>query len=567
MSNKQLARRVLLTIFAGFSCAFFVPADDEFVPRHVDIPTFKTLSQGPWRYVPVQEKQFWFSLGGGENSEVHRKSVEQGKIADIGPIGTGVGEWEYSFHHIKPGEADGAGYIHHGGYPTPPATRAEAAAVVRAYYEKLVADARAKATPEEQKLFESFNGHHCYQHYACEWGCDVVGSEVGENINSTQAHIAFTRGAARQYGKPWLIDFSSWYGPSMYDEDPRKTWGDNSGPDHGHSVSLHLRTYYAAYVAGANVVVAEAGWLNFFKSQEPGSDGTLPLSRLGEAGRNFYAFTQRHPDRGVPYTPIALLFDYYHGIYPGFGKKLAWNHFPYTQGDQRILDLLDLFFPASLEVLGKKDERGYHVATPFGDIVDVLLTNAPDEVLQSYPVLMLAGEWTDLPALMPKLDAYTKRGGILVIAEADALLPASAATFKLGSIETNGLSVQKHGRGKVVVYAEQGDGDERPVASVVESLRAALVPFHVAGTVESLFNRTRDGWLVTCINNEGIVKAPREAPTIDPSGAQSVTLRYTGRGKPRKATVLGITSDDILDPRHMQVTIPPGEVRVIRIGL
>ena len=66
---------------------------------------------------------------------------------------------------------------------------------VRRYYLRLRDDALAKATPEQRKLFSSVNGHYCYQHYACEWGCDLVGSEVGENINSIQAHIAFTRGA------------------------------------------------------------------------------------------------------------------------------------------------------------------------------------------------------------------------------------------------------------------------------------------------------------------------------------------------------------------------------------
>jgi len=87
-------------------------------------------------------------------------------------------------------------------------------------------------------------------------------------------------------------------------------------------------------MAGANVVVAEGGALNCFKSQQPGPDGTLSLSTLGEKAAYFYRFTRRHPDRGVPYAPVALLLPFDHGIYPGFGPKLAWNAFPYTPGDR-----------------------------------------------------------------------------------------------------------------------------------------------------------------------------------------------------------------------------------------
>ena len=257
---------------------------------------------------------------------------------------------------------------------------------------RLREEALTKATADQRTLFQSINGHYCYQHYACEWGCDLVGSEVGENINSIQMHIAFTRGAARQYGKPWLMDFSSWYGPSMFDEDPRRTWGDNSGPTHGHSLSLHIRTYYVSYMAGTNIVVAEGGWLNCFKSQQPGPDGTLPLSSLGEKAAEFYRFTRRHPGRGIPYTPVALVLPFDHGIYPGFAPKLSWNVFPYTPGDQQILDALNVLFPGSLgdpDQPERADQQPGNpswkdpdymrtetlrlVASPYGDIADVLL--------------------------------------------------------------------------------------------------------------------------------------------------------------------------------------------------
>ncbi len=539
------------------------------ITASTSVPAYKTLAAGPWRYRAVQGRPAWFTLGGGDNSPVHIATLKQRRIADSGLAMYGVAEWGYSFHHLKNGQPDGAGYKHYGGYPQPPRTRAEAAAVVKAYFNRLAADARAKATPEELRLFSSINGHYCYQHYGCEWGADIVGSEVGENINSTQAHIAFTRGAARQYGKPWLIDFSSWYGPSMYDEDPKKTWGEYSGPVRGHSLSLHLRTYYVAYMAGANVVIAEGGWLNFFRSQQPGPDGTLPLSGLGEHGARFYAFTQRHPDRGIPYTPVGLLVDPLHGIFPGFGEKLAWNAFPYSPGDQRILDLWETFFPDSLDVQAKRNEKGYLVTSPYGDILDVILHNAPDPILASYPVLLLAGEVTQEGLLADRLLKYVRQGGTLLLTEADAKRLALARALKLKSVVPGPDGAEyvrvRRGRGAVVVYREGPPGGG-VLAKLLTRVRDELVPLRVSGELESLYNRTADGWIVTLVNNEGITKTYNEPPRIDGS-PQMATVSYRGPGHLQGARLLTPEGDVPLDPADIRLSIPPGETRVVRLTL
>ncbi len=532
------------------------------------VPSYEKLAAGPWRNRPVQGKSFWFTLGGGDDSPAHIATLKQRPIADAGLASYGVAEWGYSFHHLKNGALDGAGYRHYGGYPQPPRTRAEAAEVVKAYFNRLATDARAKAKPEELRLFSSINGHYCYQHNACEWGADIVGSEVGENINSTQAHIAFTRGAARQYGKPWLMDFSSWYGPSMYDEDPRKTWGEYSGPDRGHSLSLHRRTYYVAYMAGADVVVAEGGWLNFFRSQSPGPDGTLPLSRLGEEGARFYAFTKRYPDRGIPYTPVGLLIDPLHGIYPGFGEKLAWNAFPYLPGDQRILNVWETFFPDSLDVQTKRNEKGYLVTSPYGDILDVILNNAPDAILASYPVLLLAGELTEEAPLAERLRKYVRQGGTLLLSEADAQRAAMNRTLKLKpamlSATGSGCAQVRLGRGAVVVYREDGSVGGGVLAKLLAQVRDELVPLRISGRLESLYNRTADGWIVTLVNNEGLTKTYNEPPRID-GVPETAAIRYTGPERVRAAWLCTPDGDQPLDPTNIHLVIPPGEVRVVRL--
>ncbi|MCX6928736.1 MAG: hypothetical protein NT154_36815 [Verrucomicrobia bacterium] len=576
MSDRlPVFNRNLLTILAAVAVSVaLIPrawsgdAEGRITPR-ASMPSYEQLVAGTWRLRPFQGKPFWFTLGGGEGSAVHAATLEQQPIADTGLLMYGVAEWGYSFHNLKNGQPDGAGYKHYGGYPHTPRTRADAAEMVKGYFSRLAADARAKAKAEELPFFSSVNGHYCYQHYGCEWGADVVGSEVGENINGIQAHIAFARGAARQYGKPWLIDFSSWYGPSMYDEDSRKTWGEYSGPDRGHSLSLHRRTYYLAYMSGASVVVAEGGWLNYFRSQKPGVDGTLPLSRLGKEGARFYAFTRRYPDRGITYTPVGLLIDPLHGIYPGFGEKQAWNAFPYTPGDQRILNAWEAFFPDSVEVIGKRNEKGYLVASPYGDILDVILYSAPEAILASYPVLILAGEITQESLLAERLSKYVRQGGTLVLSEADAKRGAVAGALELkpdlaGGGGTN-YSRLERGRGVVVVCQEGGVGGGAQ-EKVLARLREELVPLQISGKVESLYNRTADGWLITLVNNEGITKSYNEPPRVDAT-PQVAAVRYTGPGSVRSVCLWTPEGDEPLDPADIHISIPPGEERVVRLAL
>ena len=141
----------------------------------------------------------------------------------------------------------------------------------------------------------SFNGHYPYQHYAAEMGFDAIGSEIGENIHNYQLQLAFNRGAARQYDKPWFVDVSPWYSGGITDYSTSKPWGSASGPNNGHSLSLFRRTYFMSYMAGTSCIIAEAGGVNFFLQQLDADNDFLP-SPLGYVGQEFYNFTQNDPD-------------------------------------------------------------------------------------------------------------------------------------------------------------------------------------------------------------------------------------------------------------------------------
>ena len=60
-------------------------------------------------------------------------------------------------------------------------------------------------------------GHGWLVHGPAKWGMDWLGIEIGENIDATQLHIAFQRGAARMYNLPTHADISHWHAGTVPD--------------------------------------------------------------------------------------------------------------------------------------------------------------------------------------------------------------------------------------------------------------------------------------------------------------------------------------------------------------
>jgi hypothetical protein len=157
----------------------------------------------------------------------------------------------------------------------------------------------------------------------------------------------------------------------------------------------------------------------------------------------------------------------------------------------------------------------------------VLLSNAPLDILRAYPVLVLAGELGADQALKARLRAYERQGGTLVVSPTSRLL----------------------------------------LAQTLARLRQELIPIEVSGRVQTLYNRTPDGWVITIVNNEGITKTFREAPRIDPKAEKRITIRYTGRGKVARADLWGVDSDTPLLPTNIRIAVPPGDVRIVKLTL
>jgi hypothetical protein len=174
---------------------------------------------------------------------------------------------------------------------------------------------------------------------AYELGAELQLLERGiDELGDLSTGIAYLRGAAVQFGRPWGIDISSWRttteGATKYDADGHLLTG--------WSAEYLERTYYLSFAAGARMIHNEA--VNY---RYPSGE----LNPLGEAARRFADFAlRRHPDVGQPAVNVALLVDHFSGFDPKHGvnnqRSAVWyQDIPYSAGDHMIDNLLRVSYP------------------------------------------------------------------------------------------------------------------------------------------------------------------------------------------------------------------------------
>jgi len=114
------------------------------------------------------------------------------------------------------------------------------------------------------------------------------------------------------------------------------------------------------------------------------------------------------------------MIDFYSGwSFPRhlYSKEIykVWGNLPYEAGDYLTNNVLEMFYPDYQNSSYYHIEKGFNVETPYGDILDCLLSDAPGWLLQRYPVLVLAGDIHGDMELKEKLETYVQSGGHLVI--------------------------------------------------------------------------------------------------------------------------------------------------------
>jgi len=465
-----------------------------------------------------------------------------------------------------------------------------------------------------------------FAHPLSEWGVQLLGMETAAVMPMTGMRIAFTRGAARQFGGAFLY----YHAPNFGDTATSFTKAMNyAGPDYfyhtrygasmGPSLSWYRKSYYLYYMSGASAIYLEQGNDQFFK---PGpGEHPFQLNPLGRITDEFMRFAEKHPDRGTPYTPVAFLLDPAHGFemtdYPQWPFEVS----QLDKSDRALRELFGVaYFPgAVVEGEPALADRQPFISSIFGDIFDVLTTSGPksrvESVVNSYRAIVVGGrlewnqEWTNL------IRDYVSKGGTVVINSAQVRgLPESflgvhftnntgeadnakclagdadqdlrGQLFRYDRVQVKGASslittadgdplvtINRVGKGNVVFCSVPDllGLNERitPFAAhLLSHIFANVSPVNVVGDVEHLINATTNGWVVTLINNNGVFKDQQGMAKVDRSAYVDVSLNLSGQKIVAANDWISDTSlavTPVNQGSSVRVKLPPGGIAVVEL--
>lgn len=264
-----------------------------------------------------------------------------------------------------------------------------------------------------------------FPHYLAKMdGHRMIGAEFLEGLISVPMWAAWIRGASRQYQMFWManISFFSRFGHKSYVQEgflpiiSADMDGDvgnpayQGGSDHGQPLSMMRRVWYLAFMYGANIEVLQGA--QYLEDHILSPLGKMQLQATKICARN-------EKRRGVQYCPVAALIDFHAGWTPprhyySDSFYTVWGGIPYEAGDHQ----LDLFFreifPGYENASYYQDLRGYLTPTPYGDIVDVLLSDVDDSILERYAVIWVLGEIRLEGQIYQKLRKYVEKGGRII---------------------------------------------------------------------------------------------------------------------------------------------------------
>jgi hypothetical protein len=510
--------------------------------------------------------------------------------------------------------------------------------VLAAYGELFGAGVAAKqktlfneAVPDPYRFFIPCQASEmtAFAHAAREWGARTVGYENTAVVPALAMRLAFLRGGARQYGGLWATYRSCNFGDAatIYSDQstyahPKYVYDNWYDAWSGAGLTWYKFDIWQQYMAGSSLFYHEQGFDEFWT---PGGGSTprkpLQLSPKGRLVEQFLDMTRKHPDRGVPFTPVAFLLDRAHGWDPNsyvgtlFGLEVGDN--PDVLRFDRHARMLKEWFQVAYHPYGPKEaevNRGVnqnYLPGVFGDVFDVLVTSpTKTEALDTYPVVILTGEVALSAAWGQKLADYLEKGGAIILCD-DHLTGPGVAALKLpergGAAEADTFRWQptgkavasqrfryrpiqggqalastasgaaiaaafERGKGRLVFLSvPRGlgiDGAATPlVALVLAHARQGLLPLEVRGEVEWLLNRTDKGWIVTLLNPAGNNRLQHGVGPTDYRQERAVTIHTA---QPVASAVEWFTDSPLEVAREakqatIRITVPAGGVRIVEL--
>lgn len=423
---------------------------------------------------------------------------------------------------------------------------------------KRVADRRRKLYYGDDSLFAAMRSFYYIDHMAAAWGAKMILSETSDTTGGNAEYrwdvsAMFARGAARQFGIPWL-----WYTAIFRNAHNREGkfltncccfnmhCRGNCQPGGGVSPSLQNRAWYYAYLNGASGVEQENWWLNFMQLDSSGKK-----VELADRGRNyaaFHDFTRRNPNRGSTYAPVAILVPFAQGYRACGGNP--WSVCRYLPGDQAVDAVFFTVIPGFERLAATKagKEANLH-NSPYAMMYDVLVPNSPQseddfrKVLSNYSAAILVGEYQEPRKFERVLSDYEREGGRLFRVTPEMLPPVTKDTVE-----------------------EIFSGKRRfpAVERIVKQLQDEFFPAVVEGDVQYGASKTERGWWIWCLNNRGITKFPDEHQQVDESAVAKVSVRMK-KAVPRKVQELVSGRVPTIDKGVFSFVVSAGGVAVFEV--
>jgi hypothetical protein len=468
----------------------------------------------------------------------------------------------------------------------------------------------------------------CYR-----WGARTVGYEASAITASLLGmRMAFLRGAARQNAGLTATYRSCNFGDSatMFCETQTYTKPANILDNFydvfsGAGMTWYKMDIWYQYMSGSSMFYHEQGFDEFWMPGGTTAAGQHPLqlSPKGKLVDRFLRLTAAEPDRGAPYTPLAILVDYAHGWEPSPYQPFQFGNYAnrpettrYALHEQAMHELFWTVYhpigPKSEEPITATNE--VYVPGVFGDVFDVIYAYPEPErwmTIDTYAAVIVAGDIELTESEGRRLAKYVQDGGTLLAAEdqfkgpgaaaldlpkrgdwteavgmkwagAEAVQPSQRYRFRpieggraLATAPDGGVLCAAFDRGKgrfIFVSAPYGLGIDRqalPVmARLTMQLRAGLMPVEVQGDVEWMLNRAKDSWLVTLLNPAGQAKPQHGITPTDFRQNRVVTIRAR---VPVKSARDRLLPDDVLKvtteggAATVTFVVPAGGVRIVEL--
>lgn len=257
-------------------------------------------------------------------------------------------------------------------------------------------------------------------HYPTQDGAmTLIGaeSECKCGIASPHVQYAFLRGAGKQYGVLWFGN------AALFSAFGVRTWplaedGTISTNGAGSSLNLMRRIFLTQWLENSCILSFENGTI----SRTPDRKKTK-VSPIGQVQLDAERMIQKGFTPGVMQTPVAILQDYFSGWMPARTNTTqfqSFNSMSYTPGDFLTDNLISMILPGYENSGWYFDERGALCPTPYGDIADCLLSDAPAEILSRYTLVLVSGIEHDAAGVRDRLDTFLSTGGVVMATGDDA---------------------------------------------------------------------------------------------------------------------------------------------------